>query len=80
MKNGKTIKLDLSKKQKIKLTARILPEEALDGVTWKSSNPKIAKVSKTGLITPVATGKVTITVTAKDGSGVIAKIIIKVVK
>ena len=80
VKNGKTIKLDLSKKQKIKLTARILPEEALDGVTWKSSNPKIAKVSKTGLITPVATGKVTITVTAKDGSGVIAKIIIKVVK
>ena len=80
VKNGKTIKLDLSKKQKIKLTARILPEEALDGVTWKSSNPKIAKVSKNGQITPVATGKVTITVTAKDGSGVIAKVTIKVVK
>ena len=37
-------------------------------VTWKSSNPKIAKVSAKGVITGVRPGTVTITATAKDGS------------
>ena len=80
VKNGKTIKLDLSKKQKAKLTFSILPEDALQKVTWKTSNAKVAKVSKAGVVTPVGVGKAVITVTAADGSGVIAKITIKVVK
>lgn len=53
------------------------PENATQDVTWKSSNTKIAKVSADGVITPVwnakkgefKTGEVTITATAKDGSG-----------
>ena len=38
-------------------------------VTWKSSNTKIAKVDKNGKVTALKAGKVTITCTAKDGSG-----------
>ena len=37
-------------------------------VTWKSSNPKVAKVSAKGVITGVKPGTCTITATAKDGS------------
>ena len=38
-------------------------------VAWKSSNTKIAKVDKNGKVTALKAGKVTITCTAKDGSG-----------
>lgn len=43
---------------------------ALEGqkVTWKSSNTKIAKIDKDGVVTGLAKGKVTITATATDGS------------
>ena len=46
-------------------TGEILFEE---DVTWKSSNTAVAKVSSTGLVTAVAKGTATITVTTKDGS------------
>ncbi|GFZ32336.1 hypothetical protein CSC2_28620 [Clostridium zeae] len=36
-------------------------------VTWSSSNEAIAKVSATGVVTPVATGTVTITAKTTDG-------------
>jgi uncharacterized protein YjdB len=36
-------------------------------VTWSSSNESIAKVSSTGVVTPVATGTVTITAKTTDG-------------
>jgi uncharacterized protein YjdB len=40
-------------------------------VTWSSSNPSVASVNKTtGKVTAKKTGKVTITCTAADGSGV----------
>ena len=42
-------------------------------VEWKSSNEQIATVSQTGMVKAVAVGTATITVTAKDGSGVSAK-------
>ena len=38
------------------------------GVTWKSSNTKIAKIDENGVVTGLATGQVTITATAKDGT------------
>lgn len=59
--------------KKIKLTAAITPSNASNkAVTWKSGNTKIAKVDQNGNVTVLKkTGgkKVTITATAKDGSG-----------
>jgi len=51
------------------LTATIAPENATDkSVTWSSSDDAIATVSSSGLVTGVAEGTVTITVTTTDGS------------
>ena len=36
-------------------------------VTWKSSDVKVASISTTGVVTAVATGTVTITITTEDG-------------
>ena len=46
-------------------------------VEWTSSDTKVATVVG-GLVTPIKEGEVTITATAKDGSGVSAEITIKV--
>lgn len=48
-------------------------------VTWTSSNPSIASVDSTGLVTAQSLGKVTITCTATDGSKKNAKCTITVV-
>src|SRR6218665_3630725 len=53
------------------LTVAVLPEDAADkGGTWSSSDETKAAVNADGLVTGAATGAVTITATAKDGSGV----------
>ncbi len=53
----------------VKLTATVLPEDATDkSVTWTTSDATIATVNEDGLVTAVAPGTVTITVSAKDGS------------
>lgn len=50
------------------LKATVSPSNAsIKGVTWKSSNTKVAKVSSSGKITAVGKGTATITVTTKDG-------------
>lgn len=52
----------------LKVTAK--PSDATNkAVTWKSSNTKIATVDKNGKVKAVKKGTVTITATAKDGSG-----------
>ncbi|HXB12894.1 MAG TPA: Ig-like domain-containing protein, partial [Bacteroidia bacterium] len=52
-----------------KLTATLTPANASDtAVTWVSSDPTKATVDSTGLVTGVAVGSVTITVTTQDGS------------
>ena len=78
----------LSKKiaegRKVKLTAKISPSNADNkGVMWKSSNEKVATVNSKGVVTmkKKSGGKsVTITATAKDGSGVKATYKIKSMK
>lgn len=70
--------------KKIKLTADISPSGASNkGIIWKSSNMKVAKVSKSGVVTmkKKSGGKnVTITATTADGSGVKASYKIRSMK
>lgn len=58
-------------KKKLKLKAKIYPYNATyDEVEWKSSNPKIATVSKKGKVTYKRDGNVIITAISKDGSNI----------
>ena len=76
---GKTLMLDLNGTEAMQLSAQNLPTSeggAIQGVTWKSSNTSVLKVTD-GTLVPVTntktgkynTGTVTITATATDGSG-----------
>ena len=50
------------------LTATIYPEDATtQTVTWTSSDPDVAAVSRTGIVTALSVGETTITVTTVDG-------------
>jgi hypothetical protein len=51
--------------------AIITPDNVTDtSVTWSSSNPAVATVNETGVVTAVSAGAVTIRATANDGSGI----------
>ena len=50
-----------------KLTATLTPSYASSGLKWKSSNQKVATVTKNGKIKAVKAGKAVITVTALNG-------------
>ena len=63
--------------QTLQLGATVNPVQVASKLTWSSSSKKIATVSKTGLVTALKKGTVTITV--KTGNGKKAKIKIKVV-
>ncbi len=70
--------------KKVKLTLNVTPKNATNkAVKWKTSNKKYATVDKNGKITLKKKGigkKVTITATAKDGSGKKASIKIKIMR
>ena len=69
----------IAPKQKLKLTAAVAPATASNKkLTWKSSNPKVAAVSSSGVVTGKAGGTAVITCTTKDGSGVSASCIVTV--
>ena len=51
------------------LTATVLPEDATNkAVIWTTSDPTVATVDETGLVTAVAVGTATITATTTDGT------------
>ena len=58
----------MKKGKSVKLKAALNKAAQKEGVEWKSSNLKIATVSKSGKVTAKKNGKVTITATAADGS------------
>ena len=60
---------DLRQGDSLSLSVRSFPEGAMEDVTWKSSSTKIATVAADGTVTCLKAGTVTITATAKDGSG-----------
>lgn len=65
-----TLELD----ENIKLTATVLPEDAVDRTfTWSSSNPDVATVLNDGIVIAMSYGTSIITATANDGSGTCAK-------
>ncbi len=76
------VKLDKTEVTKIEgeteqLTATVLPEKASNKtVIWTSSDSNIATVDSKGLVTAVKTGKVTITVTTKDGDKIASCVVI----
>ena len=60
--------LPLTIGQTSQLTHTISPSNAYDkSVTWSSSNPNIAVVSSSGLVTARGAGTVTVTVTTREG-------------
>ena len=53
------------------LTATVLPGDATNKeITWSVSDPTIAVITETGLLTGIKNGSVKVTATAKDGSGI----------
>lgn len=71
--------VDLNGTAKVQLTATCAPDDAMQQVKWSSSNEAIATVDENGVVTGKKIGKVTITATAADGSGVKGKITLQVV-
>ncbi|QTE72704.1 DUF4214 domain-containing protein [Clostridiales bacterium FE2011] len=54
--------------ESVQLKATVLPTDADDQhLTWTSSNPEVATVTGTGLVTAKKDGKTVITVTTRDG-------------
>ncbi len=73
MKDGQSVgelTIDLSHTPQVQLTAKVNPDAAYQGVTWSSSNKRYATVDANGVVTGLRNGKVTITATAADGTGV----------
>ena len=56
--------------EKVQLTAVVLPAEAKQNVEWSSSDTSIATVNRSGLVTTLQEGTVTITATSSEVSTV----------
>jgi uncharacterized protein YjdB len=70
----------LYEKESMQIQTTISPENAQKGVTWKSSNTKVATVDSTGVVKGKKAGKVTVTATAADGSGIVSPVSLKVIR
>ena len=58
----------MARKTEYSFSTKIVPDYATNRtVTWKSSNPKVATVSKTGRVKAIKPGQTTITATASNG-------------
>lgn len=68
--------VELKVKDTAQIKATLTPAESQDEITYKSSNPEIASVSKTGKITALKTGITYITVSSASGVTSIVKVVI----
>ena len=76
--NGQTLYMDMDTEKTLTLTGKLYPTDAMEGLSWKSSNAKVLTVED-GVVTYVAgKGTVTITATANDGSRKAASVKIQV--
>ena len=76
--NGQTLYMDMDTEKTLTLTGKLYPTDAMEGLSWKSSNAKVLTVED-GVVTYVkGTGTVTITATANDGSKKAASVKIQV--
>lgn len=71
--------LDLADGGKLQLSAEVLPADAGQEVTWKSSNTSVASIAQDGQITAKKIGSTTISVASKENTKVTAKFTLKVV-
>ena len=81
LKDGQAINslgIDISGQRQVQLSAAVWPEAAHQQVTWSTSNKRRATVDQNGVVTALGDGEVTITATAKDGTGVRARITVNV--
>lgn len=77
--NKKTQKAEVYKNKTIKFVVTVAPSNANNkGLTYSSSNKKIATVNSKGIIKGIKAGTVTITAKAKDGSRKAVKLTVKV--
>lgn len=67
----------LKKGKKVKLKAKLKPANATEKVTFKSSNKKVAKVTKNGVVKAVKKGKCKITVKTASGKKAVVKVTVK---
>lgn len=76
--NGQTLYMDMDTEKTLTLTGKLYPTDAMEGLSWKSSNAKVASIDADGKITCLRAGTVTITATANDGSRKAASVKIQV--
>lgn len=77
--NKKTQKAEVYKNKTIKFAVTVAPNNANNkGLTYSSSNKKVATVNSKGVIKGIKTGTVTIIAKAKDGSRKTVKLTVKV--
>lgn len=68
------LEFDLSDVNTLQFTVALEPLDAIQAVSWKSSDERVATVDQSGNVTLLKKGKVRITATATDGSRVRAYI------
>ena len=67
----------LKKGKKVKLKVKLKSANATEKVTFKSSNKKVAKVTKNGVVKAVKKGKCKITVKTASGKKAVVKVTVK---
>ena len=67
----------LKKDKNVKLKVKLKPANATEKVTFKSSNKKVAKVTKNGVVKAVKKGKCKITVKTASGKKAVVKVTVK---